>query len=82
MSKCVHNNCYFAEDSEAPVVHLAEGTLRGTKTTCVDCSRPAFTFLNVPYARPPVGVRRFALPEPAESWEGERLAKKLGEYQQ
>jgi len=35
-------------------------------------------FLGIPYARAPIGDRRFGLPQPTEPWSGERDAGQLG----
>ncbi|MCW8874110.1 MAG: carboxylesterase family protein, partial [Xanthomonadales bacterium] len=35
-------------------------------------------FLGVPYAAPPVGERRFALPQPYTAWDGVRDATRMG----
>ncbi|WP_323132503.1 carboxylesterase/lipase family protein [Kineococcus indalonis] len=54
--------------STAPEVSTRSGRLRGVQ-------RPgSAAFLGVPFARPPVGPRRFAAPVPAEPWEGVRPA--------
>ena len=47
---------------------LVEGKVDGD--TCV--------YLGIPYAKPPVGPRRFMPPEPAESWSGVRRATSWG----
>jgi para-nitrobenzyl esterase len=59
-------------DSEAGApaltISVAEGALRGK------FEHGARLFLAVPYAAPPVGALRFALPVPARSWQGVRAA--------
>src|SRR5258707_14028309 len=37
-----------------------------------------YTFLGIPYAKPPVGPLRWHAPEPPERWEGVRPAKQFG----
>lgn len=56
----------------APLVTTSAGTVRGVLRDGVE------RFLGVPYAAPPVGPLRFALPEPAPSWEGEHDATAAG----
>lgn len=36
--------------------------------------KPFFSFQGIPFAEPPIGDRRFKLPEPAGPWEGVRDA--------
>lgn len=55
-----------------PVVITAVGALEGL-------SLPgASAFLGIPYARPPVGSRRFQAPQPHPGWEGTRDATAFG----
>lgn len=64
--------------AEAPVatdpvvVHTASGTVRGL------VAEGHRLFAGIPYAAPPVGSLRFAAPEPAASWPGERDATRPG----
>ncbi len=58
--------------SPVPVARTSLGVLRGAVESDV-C-----TFRAVPYAAPPVGARRFALPEAPEPWTGERDATRDG----
>ncbi|MHB2266756.1 carboxylesterase/lipase family protein [Aliihoeflea sp. PC F10.4] len=51
---------------------VKEGALQGTRVS------NAWVFHAVPYAAPPVGERRFAAPQPPESWEGVRDASDVG----
>ncbi|HEX7693610.1 MAG TPA: carboxylesterase family protein [Sphingomonas sp.] len=51
---------------ENPVITLPTGTVRGASDGVVE------RFTGIPYAAPPSGTRRFAPPEPAEPWQGER----------
>lgn len=58
--------------------------LRKAKTNCGvvvgrQGNNPAVTdFLGIPFAKPPVGELRFAAPQPAEPWEGERACTEYG----
>ncbi|MEI7447146.1 MAG: carboxylesterase family protein [Burkholderiales bacterium] len=58
--------------SPAPTVRTASGALRGAVEDGV------LVFRGVPYAAPPVGPLRFARPQPAPSWSGERDATRDG----
>jgi len=54
----------------APALALtALGTVKGKKTK-TKRGRRIYSFLNVPFAKPPIGERRFARPEPVERWKG------------
>ncbi|VWX54121.1 carboxylesterase/lipase family protein [Novosphingobium sp. 9U] len=53
-------------------VTIPAGTLRGSAAGGIR------TFLGVPYAAPPVGERRFAVPQPAPAWDGVREATTSG----
>jgi len=55
-----------------PVVHTEAGAVSGTRTEGIE------RYLAIPYAEPPVGSRRFALPEPVAEWEGVREATGFG----
>jgi para-nitrobenzyl esterase len=58
--------------STGPIARTSCGALRGAVESGV-C-----TFRGVPYAKPPVGARRFVPPEPPEPWTGERDATRDG----
>ncbi|MDB4974983.1 MAG: hypothetical protein JWN48_3324 [Myxococcaceae bacterium] len=51
---------------------LAQGKIRGKRLGT------AQAFLGIPYAKPPVGERRFMPPEPAEAWTGTLAATDFG----
>nr|WP_299852195.1 carboxylesterase family protein [Sphingomonas bacterium] len=57
---------------DAALAATAAGRVRGSVTNGIR------TFLGVPYAAPPVGDNRFALPRPVAAWEGERDATAPG----
>uniref|UniRef100_A0A1I7XNU0 Acetylcholinesterase n=1 Tax=Heterorhabditis bacteriophora TaxID=37862 RepID=A0A1I7XNU0_HETBA len=54
------------------LVHTKLGVIRGIEQKYGD--QRVSAFLGVPYARPPVGTRRFAIPEMIEKWTGEMEA--------
>jgi para-nitrobenzyl esterase len=53
-----------ADPNTATIVQTASGTIRGA----VD--QGVVSFKGIPYAAPPVGERRWALPSPAAKWQG------------
>ncbi|KAG8281695.1 carboxylic ester hydrolase activity protein [Homalodisca vitripennis] len=59
------------------VVYTEDGALNGTVFT-TPRGRRVIAFLGVPYAKPPVGSRRFREPQPVEPWEGIRSADSFG----
>src|SRR5436853_3862985 len=61
-----------ADDVETVIVETPLGRLAGER------SGDLFVFRGIPYARPPVGPRRWCLPEPVEPWPGVRDATQFG----
>ena len=60
-------------DSSAELLVRTEaGTLRGAPAGA------AIAYKGIPYARPPVGDRRWQAPQPAEAWAGVRDATRFG----
>jgi para-nitrobenzyl esterase len=55
-----------------PLVHLAQGDLMGISQDGVDQYR------GIPYAQAPVGALRWAAPQPASPWAGQRDASRFG----
>lgn len=58
--------------SVAPVVHVAQGALRGVAERRIE------VFRGIPYARPPVGALRWRAPQAAPRWSGVRDAATFG----
>ncbi|XP_067007366.2 esterase FE4 [Anabrus simplex] len=56
-------------DDEYPIITLPQGALKGKKVTPDNLS-PYYTFLGIPYGKPPVGNLRFKAPVPADPWNG------------
>src|SRR5687767_15084858 len=56
----------------ATIVETESGKVSGVE------ERGVVVFRGIPYARPPVGARRFAAPAPAEPWAGVREATAFG----
>lgn len=66
--------CYFLStllcaDGENILLQTPSGVLVGTKEYGLH-RRAFYAFQQIPYAKPPIGNRRFADPEPAEKWKG------------
>lgn len=59
-------------EPDAPVITCLAGSLRGQADGGVE------RFLGIPYALPPIGVRRFAPAEPLPAWEGTLDASRFG----
>ncbi|KAG5895281.1 hypothetical protein JTB14_015147 [Gonioctena quinquepunctata] len=64
---------------DSPIVDTDGGRVRGTLRTTLD-GDPIFTFLGIPYAKPPLGDLRFKAPQPPEPWTGIRDATKEGDH--
>lgn len=62
----------FAADARPASARTQAGVLRGVEGDGVRA------FLGVPFARPPVGERRWRAPEPAQPWSGVRDATRIG----
>ncbi|KAK3509411.1 hypothetical protein QTP70_033972, partial [Hemibagrus guttatus] len=61
-----------------PTVNTAQGRLRGMRiAVATEGLRPVDQYLGVPFAAPPTGVRRFAVPEPPAAWGGLRNATRF-----
>ncbi|KAL1513314.1 hypothetical protein ABEB36_002736 [Hypothenemus hampei] len=59
--------------SSRPVVSTVNGVVVGT-TGVTDGGTAYNAFRGIPYAQPPIGTRRFAAPEAASNWSGQRDA--------
>lgn len=55
--------------SSKVLVTIKQGTLRGNEETTHNNFK-FFTFMGIPYAKPPVGKLKFKAPQPAQPWEG------------
>lgn len=62
----------MAQAQSNPTVHLAVGDLVGV------VQNGASQFRGIPYAEPPVGNLRWAAPQPAKAWGGQRDATQFG----
>ena len=60
--------CAAATPPAAPPVRIDSGVVVGA------VEGPARVFRAIPYAAPPVGRLRWRPPQPAASWQGERMA--------
>ncbi|CAH1788502.1 unnamed protein product, partial [Owenia fusiformis] len=64
---------------EDPVVRITDtASVRGIISYVPDNPRPAYNFLGIPYAAPPIGDNRFRVTQPFQMWTGERDATEYG----
>ncbi|GMT33076.1 hypothetical protein PFISCL1PPCAC_24373, partial [Pristionchus fissidentatus] len=63
--------------SPSRVVHISTGEVQGFILP-IEGERQVDIFLGIPFARPPIGDRRFARAEPADHWEGVRNCSRFG----
>ncbi|XP_014275602.3 esterase FE4, partial [Halyomorpha halys] len=54
---------------QSPVVTVSQGTMRGQILKSRD-GRDFFSFTKIPYAKPPVGERRYMISEKGDKWTG------------
>lgn len=66
------NSSFYEERSNTSIVNTTYGQVEGIFENDV------FVFKGIPYAAPPIGNLRFHSPQPPESWDGVRSAKKFG----
>lgn len=52
------------------------GALKGEHVTAIGKEILVYSYLGVPFAKPPVGDLRFTAPQPPEQWKGVRDATK------
>ncbi|XP_059761198.1 cocaine esterase-like isoform X4 [Balaenoptera ricei] len=60
----------WGQDSAGPVRTTHTGQVRGSLVHVKNTDVGIHTFLGIPFAKPPLGLLRFAPPEPPESWSG------------
>ncbi|XP_071053771.1 esterase FE4-like [Onthophagus taurus] len=59
----------FVTCNRSPLIEIEQGKIRGVVKKDWKGGR-FYSFLKVPYAKPPIGERRFKDPQPAEKWDG------------
>ncbi|XP_063467830.1 cocaine esterase-like isoform X2 [Symphalangus syndactylus] len=60
------------QDSASPIRTTHTGQVLGSLVHVKGADAGVHTFLGIPFAKPPLGLLRFAPPEPPESWSGVR----------
>nr|XP_021482790.1 pyrethroid hydrolase Ces2e-like [Meriones unguiculatus] len=60
------------QDSASPIRNTHTGQVQGSLVHVRDTDIAVHTFLGIPFAKPPVGLLRFAPPEAPEPWSGVR----------
>ncbi|KAK1788578.1 hypothetical protein P4O66_002655 [Electrophorus voltai] len=69
-------NLIPARGNDGPVVQTKLGALKGASSTANGKHTVIYSYLGVPFAKPPVGPLRLAPPQPTEAWDGVRDATK------
>nr|XP_012323693.1 cocaine esterase isoform X1 [Aotus nancymaae] len=62
------------QDPASPIRTTHTGQVLGSLVHVKGADAGVHTFLGIPFAKPPIGLLRFAPPEPPESWSGVRDA--------
>ncbi|XP_078256834.1 fatty acyl-CoA hydrolase precursor, medium chain-like isoform X2 [Rhinoraja longicauda] len=57
-----------------PIVVTSYGALEGKRVSVKGTDTPVYSYLGVPFAKPPIGPLRFSRPEQPEGWTGTRKA--------
>lgn len=60
-----------------PIVITSYGPLEGKRVSVRGTDTPVYSYLGIPFAKPPVGPLRFSRPELPEGWTGTRKATAL-----
>ncbi|XP_020279915.1 esterase FE4-like [Pseudomyrmex gracilis] len=60
----------WAEAVQDVQLEIPQGFLKGLKTNTVLQNKPYYSFKGIPYAKSNVGLNKFQMPDPADSWEG------------
>ncbi|XP_032891788.1 carboxylesterase 5A-like isoform X2 [Amblyraja radiata] len=60
-----------------PIVVTSYGPLEGKRVSVRGTDTPVYSYLGIPFAKPPVGPLRFSRPELPEGWTGTRKATAL-----
>uniref|UniRef100_G1T6K0 Carboxylesterase type B domain-containing protein n=1 Tax=Oryctolagus cuniculus TaxID=9986 RepID=G1T6K0_RABIT len=63
---------HLPPDSASPIRNTHTGQVRRSLVHVEGTDAGVHTFLGIPFAKPPLGLLRFAPPEPAEAWSGVR----------
>ncbi|KAG5884899.1 hypothetical protein JTB14_032584 [Gonioctena quinquepunctata] len=63
--------CCWANDPEEdrPIITLPNGIIRGELKKTIGENKTYYSYMSIPFAKPPVGELRFAPPQPADNWD-------------
>ncbi|KAG5884898.1 hypothetical protein JTB14_032583 [Gonioctena quinquepunctata] len=73
-------SCCLADvlNENGPIITLPNGKIRGEVMKTIGNITTYYSYMSIPFAKPPVGELRFAPPQPAENWNGVLEAKVNG----